>query len=517
VAVACGAYALALGQDKNWDLLNYHLYNPYALLNGRVASDLGPAGLQSWFSPMLDLLYYGAVTHLHPKTVGFLLGFLQGLNFLLLYKIAARLLNGYGYKQLFALLLALAAVLTVGFQAEIGTSMHDSLVALLPLSALLLVLNAIGRLSEPGLKPVFGLVATAGLVAGIGIGLKLVSAIYALGLCLSLLIIPIKWLDRFRLTLVFGFPVLFGMLLVGGYWMYTMWELFGNPLFPQFNHIFRGELATFEPMRDTRFLPKTWFDKVFYPVIFTLDPYRAAELAYKQYSWLAAYAAVIGLAIAKLWSYVRRDSGKRPWSPESAYLLTFFFVSYFLWLNIFGIYRYLIVIELLIPLLLFMIMTHLLKSRRGPILALAAVAILTVVNLPGAPSWGRAGWADTVFRVEPGPLTDGPEPAAVYLAGQPIAWIVPAMDIRAPFIQIVPNFPISESYWHRAIMLPGDRAGKRFIVFESDNEQIAARTDHAMMKLGISVNENTCDKLVAYLGADRIEYRYCEVEMTESQ
>ena len=31
-----GLIALALGQDANWDLRNYHWYNPYAFLNGKI-------------------------------------------------------------------------------------------------------------------------------------------------------------------------------------------------------------------------------------------------------------------------------------------------------------------------------------------------------------------------------------------------------------------------------------------------------------------------------------------------
>ncbi|MFQ5767967.1 MAG: hypothetical protein ACE5ID_08295, partial [Acidobacteriota bacterium] len=32
------AVSLLLGQDVNWDLQNYHLYTPYALLHGRHAA-----------------------------------------------------------------------------------------------------------------------------------------------------------------------------------------------------------------------------------------------------------------------------------------------------------------------------------------------------------------------------------------------------------------------------------------------------------------------------------------------
>ncbi len=48
-----------LGQDANWDLLNYHLYNGAALLRGRFDQDLLAAGMQSYLNPLLDALYAG--------------------------------------------------------------------------------------------------------------------------------------------------------------------------------------------------------------------------------------------------------------------------------------------------------------------------------------------------------------------------------------------------------------------------------------------------------------------------
>src|SRR4051812_21190792 len=52
------AVALALGRDANWDIRNYHLYNPYALLEGRWGLDLAPAGLHSFLHPGLDIPFY---------------------------------------------------------------------------------------------------------------------------------------------------------------------------------------------------------------------------------------------------------------------------------------------------------------------------------------------------------------------------------------------------------------------------------------------------------------------------
>lgn len=515
VALAFGFWSLSLGQDKNWDLLNYHLYNPYAFFNDRIEFDLAPAGMQTFFSPMLDIIYFAAISHLSPRMVGFLLGFIHGLNFFLIYKIANRVLKEHAQSSIYALLLALAGVLSVGFLAEVGTTMHDSLVALFPLLSLWMILCAIDVLDSPGQRPVWVLVTGAGLVAGTGIGLKLVSAIYALPLCLAFLILPIPFLKRFKLAFVFGLSVLAGLALTGGYWLFEVWRLFGNPLFPQFNNYFQGELATFHETRDLRFLPGTLFDKIFYPLIFTLDPQRVAELRYQQYSWLIAYAAVLSLLVYKLINYFRKTVVQKPWPPEATYLLTFFCISYFFWLNIFGIYRYLAVIEFLIPLLLFIIITYTARSRFAVPVALLLVGVLTLVNLDGAPDWGHSEWADTVYSIETNGLELDPEPAAIYLAGQPLAWIVPAMDIRTPFVQIVPNMGVSDAYWQRAKILTSNRSGKQYVIYESDNPVIWQRSSEALLKLGLAVDDKSCGQVDAFLGKARHEYRFCELKNTE--
>src|SRR5918995_7474534 len=54
------AFALA-GPDGNWDLRNYHLYDPHAWVTGRLLIDIAPAQLQTWHNPMLDLPLYWLV------------------------------------------------------------------------------------------------------------------------------------------------------------------------------------------------------------------------------------------------------------------------------------------------------------------------------------------------------------------------------------------------------------------------------------------------------------------------
>jgi hypothetical protein len=516
VPLAFGLYSVNLGQDTNWDLLNYHLYNSYAYLNDRLRIDLAPAGLQTYFNPFLDIAYFIAISHLSPKTVGFLLGFIQGLNFILVYKISSQILGKYKLSNIFSLLLALAGVLSVGFLSEVGTMMNDSLISLFVLLSLWMVISFAGSLNgyqHPGTA----LILCPGVLVGIGCALKLVISIFALSICLSFFVLPVSWVTRLKFSFLFGISVLIGLLIAGGYWMYNVWSIFGNPIFPQFNDIFQGEFAQFEPIRDIRFLPKTIFEKIFYPAIFTVNPFRVSELRYDQISWVFVYVAVLALLGSRVVKVFKTSYDQRTWSVEVSILVAFFCISYFLWLNMFGIYRYLIPIESLIPLLLFIAIKHFFKSQFCNWMAILFIGIITIFNLRGVPDWSHSAWSEAIFHVEANPLSKDPEPAAVYLVGQPLAWIIPALDIKTPFIQIAPNMPVSEAYWRQAKILTEGRGGKSFLIYEAVTSAMIDRAKAGLSHLDLYLNNASCNQMVAYLGTAKSEYTYCEVNKAETK
>ncbi|MGC8698542.1 MAG: hypothetical protein ACP5Q0_08685, partial [Halothiobacillus sp.] len=46
-----GLLSVFYGQPSGWDFFNYHVYNGYAFVHGRLDLDLAPAGFQSYFNP----------------------------------------------------------------------------------------------------------------------------------------------------------------------------------------------------------------------------------------------------------------------------------------------------------------------------------------------------------------------------------------------------------------------------------------------------------------------------------
>ena len=57
-AALCVLWTLGAGKDVNWDLLNYHYYAPWQLLQGRLAQDFFAASAQSYLNPVGYLPFY---------------------------------------------------------------------------------------------------------------------------------------------------------------------------------------------------------------------------------------------------------------------------------------------------------------------------------------------------------------------------------------------------------------------------------------------------------------------------
>ena len=84
-----GLISVTIGTDNDWDLRNYHLYNAYAQLHGRLFYDLAPAQLQSFLNPLLDIPFYGLFIIFNdaPRLYAFAMGLPAGLFCLVFLRI----------------------------------------------------------------------------------------------------------------------------------------------------------------------------------------------------------------------------------------------------------------------------------------------------------------------------------------------------------------------------------------------------------------------------------------------
>ena len=196
LSALAGAYSVHLGVSQMWDIKNYHLYNPFALVGWRYLTDVAPAQLQSFFNPAIDLPFFALITlwNDQPRLVAFLMGASHGLNLLCVTLIAWHLLGttatlSTASRAILTAIAVLIGTTGAGSMPLIGAPNADLQASIPVLAALLLaVYGADCARTDAALA--LRWVMLSGLLGGLAVGLKLTTAVYGIGLAASLLILP---------------------------------------------------------------------------------------------------------------------------------------------------------------------------------------------------------------------------------------------------------------------------------------------------------------------------------------
>jgi hypothetical protein len=520
VPLCFGLYSLLLGADSNWDLYNYHMYNPFAWLHGRMQTDLAPAGMQSYFNPLLDVPLFWANTHLPSRLVGFLMGATHGLIFILILSIAQRALPALPDEDRYRLplLLALAGCLTANFLSGLGNSMGDDTTALFVLASVLLLLSRWEQLCQWTTPAVFMSIAGGALV-GFGAGLKLTNAIYAVALCAALFAYPGRAIVRLRLSFFFGIGVLLGIGTTGGYWMVHLWKLFGNPLYPQFGAIFPNPLTQAGGMVDVRWLPRGVFETAFWPFIFTANSHRVGETEIRQIVWPIAYVlywAWFAVAI----SFTR--SKMSPLEPQTRFVLLFVALGYLVWMEFFSVYRYIVAVEVLTPLVVWILLHRLLPYHPAQRAAgwLIGISVVVVVT-GGARTWGHERWADPLYYAEVPVIAQPDRTTAVIVSSDRAwAWLATAFPEGVAFTQLAGSFPGTAAFRDRIRQIITMRGGPAYAIVNGDyfgraaaNRAYVEQAIPVFGLIGFTLDAATCIPYRSRIGKGVTVYQWCPLTL----
>lgn len=433
LVLALGGLSLRLGQDLNFDLLNYHYYTGYAFLHARTFEDIAPAGSQSFQPPLLHAFHYLGIAQLPPRVFGFLLGAIHGLNLPLVFGLGLLVLarEDQGAARRIALLAAVVGSLGPAAVSLLGTTFGDNLVSIPALLALVLVM---GGTSGPTATPrAAWLTLAAGVLAGAATGLKLTMAAYHLGLFAAAALLRGRGgsLPR-RLGLLF-LGSLLGFLPTGGFWDVELLRRFGNPVFPFANGIFRSEYQSLENFRDTRFMMQSPYDLVRPLVDLALGrSERLAEIGMRDARFLLLLVA--GLACVLIWAAARARGARLPrWGDREKALVAWWLTAYLAWALAFYTYRYAALLEFTAPLLLFLLLRRLPGGRRG--LLAVALAALLIAATTRADSWGRRPW-QTPWLGLPVPPLGLQAKSLILVVGQPSAFAAPSFREDARFVNL---------------------------------------------------------------------------------
>ena len=420
-------YNAFIPRDAGFDVAHYHIHNGWSAFEGRLQRDMAPVDLHSFLNPIHNALLWALIDRLPGPFVMAMISPVQAALLPLTYALGVRLARSLdvALDKRIILVAAFIGFLALPNQLMFASLANDHWGAVTFIAALVLV---IGRDKRP---PSALVLIVSSLALGMVAGMKLTNLVYIVGFAVFVLGLAETWQTRIKWALLCAVSGLVGLLLTGGIWAWQMWELFGNPIFPNLGGAFpNAPLGPDESFRDERFLPSNGLDLLFRPFAFSLN----GALIYEFESAdprLLVYLGILAAMAFSVYSYVRR----RVWPEQTRLVLSLsagIFVSFLVWSATFSIIRYALAYWVMAPVmgvvLLGWIRPGLMQSSRwtlGVIIASAALFIAT-----GPSQVRRAAWTSWT---EPYVWVDLPEQAVidgsiVVLATQyPTGFVAPSL------------------------------------------------------------------------------------------
>ena len=451
VCTVFGLLSVALGPDNNWDLRFYHIYAPWAYIHGRYLYDIAPAQYQGFFNPTADLLFYALISsplNATPRLISFIMGAAHAINAVLILAIAYQVLRPLAMLERLTLraVALLIGASGVGFISLLGVTTNDLINSIFVSGALLALLRLAASDGLPGEWRRF---AWAGLLAGIGVGLKYTAVIFIPGLGLIAIITAIQRRSVAGVV-AFGGATALGVAVVAGHHLLTLWHLFGNPVFPLLNDIFQSPYYGPKSLSDDRFRPRDFLQAIIYPFYWAkTNSYIVSELAFRDWRGAIAYIAIVAGSSEFIVRWVRGGSRGHAVAETKGLALVFLFVvtSFFAWEFSSGIYRYAVPLEMLTGVITVGTVIRLFSDAQRR-LAVTMVALIAAVSTTNYLDWGRGEHPSAGIR----PARYGgkyidiqvpelPANSVVLIATwDPVSYFIPFSEPSAQFVGIENNF-----------------------------------------------------------------------------
>ena len=417
--IAFSAVAVIAGQDCNWDLQNYHIYAPFALLHWRYTTDVGPGGFQAYLNPLPYLPPYLLRTALPPIGAAIAISALQAVVAPVMWALAGVLsvLAQRPWLRVLATVIGCASATTL---SEVGTSFADLPLASMVLGGLLALLRA----DTPATRREAWLLSLAGLLIGAATGLKLTNGVYACGLGAALLTPWRGWARFAQAAARAALGFFAGFLLTDGVWAYYLWHSLDNPIFPGLNTLFRSTSAAVRDFTDARFRPASFGQALAYPFRIALGGHPTAETSFAD----PRLALALPLSIVSGLMAWRRGHVQTAVARTMVRAGAFLWASLLAWLFLFAVQRYAVGLEALAGVLLLAYVADLTAPRYRTLACMGVAACVLVVTRPE--DWWHRPWTESYVATPPAGLS---EPAAFLVVSHPTGYWVPALPQASRF------------------------------------------------------------------------------------
>lgn len=493
-------WVFVAGKDVNFDLLNYHFYLPFNMLDGRLEREFMAANAQGYQNPLPYLPFYLMVINgWRSLLIASVLASVHSLAIVLAYLIGKETLGAHPRARSIAALGALLAFASPVFLVEAGTTFADVTSAVFVLAAVLFALRT-GEQHRSLWKPAF----LAGLMLGIGSGLKLSNLVFGPACALLIAWRQGNLKSASQACFLFGLAAVLGFLSAYGYWGWQLWREFGNPFFPLFNDIFLSPDFPAVGGTHERFTPHTLGDAL-------LLPFRMLELR----SWIYIESVAPDLRFAFLTAVVfaalivqvvRRFRGilseKAQAAPHA--LAAFTIVAFGFWVFSSANGRYGIAVSIICGPALAALTATSIKNSKVVLIALTSLLALQLFHVDkGDRRWSVEKWTREWFDLEiPQHLT---EQAFLYISvgGNTNSYVLPFLAPDSVFMNPVGlvSFEVDgpggqrvktllERYKGRIRVIALDPAME---ITESSFQAWVRSADTMIARLGYAVDPSNCE------------------------
>jgi len=478
-------HTFKIGQDANFDLLNYHFFTGYSYLTDHSA-DIAPANIQTFTHPGMNVLSYFAYENLIFPFSAWLILFFQLLSVPAIMLIAdeiSLLITGKrsSLEKNLALLICSISPLWL---SELGTSFFSSTTAPLVLWSLYFIIRKNKNYLIEG--------CFAGVLMGLALGLKLTNAPFVIGAAVAVLLKTIiSKKEYFIFFMAFSIGGIVGILLTS-HWYWELWKEWGNPLFPFYNKIFHSPYFDLINWRDNRWVFHNFSEYYNFVIEAAVKTNKTSEVPFKD-------IRILLISIAPIFLLLRYKTLK---INNTLVLLAFFYVSYLLWAMLFAYQRYAIPLEILYGIIIWITLSYLTDNKKTKNFLLIAITILNIYHF-NIPDWGHIEpnkEARNPFSLElPENFID--KPARYLVDGVTTSYILANLNPKSEFYGIRFSHQVDELI-KKQISESGNLP-VRIITTQSDIKNIPNIIDRFGLKKGkidcSSFNSRSGEYVVCYI------------------
>lgn len=417
-----GSYSLILGQDVNWDLMNYHYYNGWAFLHDRINVDITPNnGLHGYFSPILDVAQYLFIYYLPTPLFSFLFGAVSGVSGFYCYKLNKLIFINVKddlFRHQLIIFSTIIGITSVSNVMQIGTVTSENIISCLLIIGIYLLLARMDNYSN-------FLLSFIGLLLGVTLGFKLTAFTVIVPICLVFFLQNMR--NIWGISILF-ISIIIGFVIVDGVWMYKMYQLFGNPIYPSFGKYINPQTAL-DFQRDTTFLPKDMLHWLFLPYYMFIPNKLTGEISILDMRFGFAFIAIVSIFIF---------SFKKAINKKLQFQILVFILGYICWLCLFSIYRYTIVLGYLSGAIIFFpFVLYNGKFKKAMTALFVLILLSTSTNNMGHSSYKNKIYDSNLVIHR----------ALVIFNENPTSYIIPTLGASNIYIN-APDFPFTSKFDH---------------------------------------------------------------------